>query len=313
MEEERDEYQDINYTDYKAIWGFGEDRVDIFGDDIEEEEVEDIQTDQEYKIFLCLKCRYILDETKPPHKPRLKDLLEKDGKCPNCGKPIAGNYLAISKEKMKKEQLEKKRKERHAKLKLERELKRTREDIKDDCIDLLEDLRDRLIAGKITPERFVAIYMNAAYRIVHYYNGKLSKGNDLAIYASDYRKAFLSMCDSVLKYYHIQEDATKAINEYDDTIDENTTLAEKLSLQYDGDIEKDQLFVAETKFYLEDDKYALPAYEMGERIAEYEKIQDEIEKAQRQKALEEKYQERVVEYAKKLQERQVRKEERKIY
>lgn len=304
-EDKKDDYNNINYTDYKAIWGFGEDHVDIFGDE-EESSNEDILQDDEYKIFLCLKCRYILDETKEPHKPRLKDLLEKDGKCPNCGKPIIGNYLVISKEKMKKELLEQKRKERMKKKKEEWELEDAREDIKDDCLDLLYDLRDRLINGKITPKRFVALYLNLSYRIVNHY------GKKLPIYASEYRKIFLSLCDDVLKYYDFVEESKITLEDYDEDIVNDMSTAEKLSLSYKGDIEKDKLFIAENKFYFEDDKFALPAYDMEERIAEYDKLQDEIDRKEREKELEEKYQEKVKLCAKKIQDRNIRRQERKL-
>lgn len=304
-EEKKDDFNSINYTDYKAIWGFGEDHIDIFGDD-DEEKVNPDELNDEYKIFLCLKCRYILDETKEPHKPRLKELLEKDGKCPNCGKPILENYLVISREKMKREIVAQKRKERMKKKKEELELDSAREDIKDDCMDLLYDLRDRLIAGKISPERFVAIYLNTAYRIVNHY------GKKLPIYASDYRRTFLSLCDDVLKYYNIVDESNIVLEGYDEEITQDMSLAEKLSFSYKGDIERDKLFVAENKFYLEDDKFALPAYEMEERIEEYSKLQDEIERKTREKELEEKYQSRVVLYEKKLQERTLRRQERRL-
>lgn len=304
-EDKKDDYNNINYTDYKAIWGFGEDHIDIFGD--EEEQVnEDIFQDDEYKIFLCLKCRYILDETKEPHKPRLKDLLEKDGKCPNCGKPIIGNYLVISKEKMKKELQEQKRKERMKKKKEEWELEDARENIKDDCLDLLYDLRDRLINGKITPERFVALYLNLSYRIINHY------GKKLPIYASEYRKIFLSLCDDVLKYYNVVEGSKTILEDYDEDIVNDMSAAEKLSLSYKGNIEEDKLFIAENKFYFDDDKFALPAYDMEERIEEYDKLQDEIDRKEREKELEEKYQEKVNLYAKKIQDRNIRRQERKL-
>lgn len=305
-EEKKDDFNSINYTDYKAIWGFGEDHIDIFGDDDEEEIVNPDELDNEYKIFLCLNCRYILDETKEPHKPRLKELLEKDGKCPNCGKPIIGNYLVISREKMKREIAKKKRKEYMDKKKAEWELEDAREDIKDDCMDLLYDLRDRLIDGKITPERFVALYLNLSYKIVSHY------GKSLPIYASEYRKTFLSLCDDVLKYYNVVDESKIILEEYDEAIVQDMSAAEKLSLSYKGNIEEDKLFIAENKFYLEDDKFAIPAYEMEERVEEYNKLQDEIKRKEREKELEEKYQEKVALYAKKLQERSLRRQERKL-
>ncbi|MDO4282636.1 MAG: hypothetical protein Q4D02_03290 [Clostridia bacterium] len=305
-EEKKDDFNSINYTDYKAIWGFGEDHIDIFGDDEDQEEVKPNELDDEYKIFLCLNCRYILDETKEPHKPRLKELLEKDGKCPKCGKPILGNYLVISREKMKREIAAQKRKEYMKKKKEEWELEDAREDIKDDCMDLLYDLRDRLLDGKITPERFVVLYLNLSYRIVNHY------GKKLPIYASEYRKTFLSLCDDVLKYYHAVDESKIILEDYDEAITSDMSAAEKLSLSYKGDIEKDKLFIAESKFYFEDDKFAIPAYEMEERIEEYNKLQDEINREQREKELEEKYQERVTLYAKKLQDRSLRRQERKL-
>lgn len=305
-EEKKDDFNSINYTDYKAIWGFGEDHIDIFGDEEEKVINQDELQDDEYKIFMCLKCRFILDETKEPHKPRLKDLIEKDGKCPNCGKPIMGNYLVISREKMKKELLAQKRKERMKKKKEQWELEDAREDIKDDCLDLLYDLRDRLIGGKITPERFVALYLNLSYRIVNHY------GKKLPIYASEYRKIFLSLCDDVLKYYKCVDESKIVLEDYDTAITNDMSAAEKLSLSYKGNIEEDKLYIAENKFYFEDDKFALASYDMEERIEEYDRIQDEIERKEREKEAEERYQEKVNLYARKIQERNIRRQERKL-
>ncbi len=307
-ENEQDEYKNIDYTDYNAIWGTGEDHIDIFGDDEEETDPVDEENalDGKYRIFMCLKCRFILDETKEPHKPRLKDLLDKDGKCPNCGKPILGNYLVISKEKMKKELENQKQKEKNKERKEKWELEDARENIKDDCMDLLNDLKERLINGKITPQRFVVLYLNLSYNIVNYY------GKRLPIDASEYRKIFLSLCDDVLKYYGDIETSQVILDEYDESIVEDMSTAEKLALSYKGDIKQDKLYIAENKFYFEEDKFALPAYEMEERIEEYDKLQDDIERENRRKELEEKYQNRVLMYSKKIEERNIRRQERRF-
>ena len=110
-----------------------------------EEEEEEVKEEYQKGIFLCEKCGYIIDETSKDFDNNENKKIKRDEngnilKCPNCG--ALGKYLKrISKEEKEKELRKrkiKKEKEEDKKLKI------ARENIKDDMLDLLEDLRYRL-------------------------------------------------------------------------------------------------------------------------------------------------------------------------
>ncbi len=309
--EENFENDSNTLSEAQKRYGIGitnlEDDTPNFWVEKEKEELEEAERrmyeNAEEMVFLCKKCGAEIDRAKPPAEPeKLKKIMAGDKKCPFCKNDLV--CIALTAKEKEKKDLEKKKKEKAKQRKEEIELERAKEDIKDDCMDLLNDLKERLLEGRITASRFVAVYLNGAYRIVNHY------GKKLPIYAGDYRRTFLDLCDEVLSYYQVRDKSVETLAKMDDDIDDTKSLAERLASHYDGDIEHDKLLIAETKFYLEDDKFALPAYEMEERIAEYEKLENEIERQEEKRELEKRYQERVLVYAKKLEERQIRKLER---
>ena len=102
------------------------------------------------------------------------------------------------------------------------------------------------------------------------------------------------MADAVIDLYDVKTDAESIIEDYDENIEE------------------DKLYIAEYKYYIEDDKFAIADYEMQERIKEYDKMQDNLFKEERKKALEEEYQKRKIALEKKADDRIQRRIERSL-
>lgn len=304
MDEEEINWAEVDWTDSKLIWDPDSGLYkQAFGE--EENEVASVDEENKYHIYICLKCRYILDETKEPHKPLLKELLDKDGKCPNCGNKIIGNYLCISEKKMKKEIAAQKNKERKKKIREEKVLENAKKNIRLDCSELLIDLKDRLVSGKITKERFVALYLHLTFNIVKYYEKKLPEGKELPIDMARYRKTFIDLCDVVLNHYNFVEKSSEILNEYDEKISE----AERLSEEYQDDIQKDKLFIAQQRFLFDDDKFALPQYDLDEKMEEYNDNQEYIKNLEFDRRKEEIYQEKLQKYEGKIEERKIRRSE----
>ena len=254
-----------------------------------EEEEEEVKEEYQKGIFLCEKCGYIIDETSKDFDNNENKKIKRDEngnilKCPNCG--ALGKYLKrISKEEKEKELRKrkiKKEKEEDKKLKI------ARENIKDDMLDLLEDLRYRLENNELDIKRFIAVFINLSKRIID------RNAKDIDINWLEYRRAIFSMVDAVIDLYDVKTDAESIIEDYDENIEE------------------DKLYIAEYKYYIEDDKFAIADYEMQERIKEYDKMQDNLFKEERKKALEEEYQKRKIALEKKADDRIQRRIERSL-
>lgn len=254
-----------------------------------EEEEEEVKEEYQKGIFLCEKCGYIIDETSKDFDNNENKKIKRDEngnilKCPNCG--ALGKYLKrISKEEKEKELRKrkiKKEKEEDKKLKI------ARENIKDDMLDLLEDLRYRLENNELDIKRFIAVFINLSKRIID------RNAKDIDINWLEYRRAIFSMADAVIDLYDVKTDAESIIEDYDENIEE------------------DKLYMAEYKYYIEDDKFAIADYEMQERIKEYDKMQDNLFKEERKKALEEEYQKRKIALEKKADDRIQRRIERSL-
>lgn len=254
-----------------------------------EEEEEEVKEEYQKGIFLCEKCGYIIDETSKDFDKNENKKIKRDEngnilKCPNCG--ALRKYLKrISKEEKEKEL----RKRRIKKEKEEdRKLKIARENIKDDMLDLLEDLRYRLENNELDIKRFIAVFINLSKRIID------RNAKDIDIDWLEYRRAIFGMADAVIDLYDVKTDAESIIEDYEENIEE------------------DKLYIAEYKYYIEDDKFAIADYEMQERIKEYDKMQDNLFKEERKKALEEEYQKRRIALEKKADDRIQRRIERSL-
>lgn len=240
-------------------------------------------------IFVCEKCGNIIDETeKYFEKVQGKSIKRDENKnilnCPKCG--AKAKYLKrISKDE--KDNLVRKKRLKEEKEEA-RTLKIVKENIKDDILDLLDDLTRRLHLNEISVDRFVVVFLNLSQKIINRY------AKDVDIDWIDYRKSMLEMTRTVTDLYDVQVDAEKVIEEYE------------------GNIKEDKLYLAELDYYINDNKYSIADYEMAERIKEYEDMESNIFKKEREKDLEEKYQERRKELEKKADLREQRRIERTI-
>lgn len=256
-----------------------------------EESEEDVEEKKEYQksIFYCEKCGYIIDETdknfeKEESKKIKRDLNGNILECPKC--KASSKYLKKI-DKDKKAEILKKRKNKEERDKEKRE-EIERANIKDDLMDLLEDLSERLLNDEISSKRFVAIFMYLSKRIID------RNAKEIDIDWIHYRKVLLSMCDNVLSQYKVNQSAEEI-------------------LQYlDEDIEQDKLYLAELRYYIEDEKFSIADYEMQERVKEYEMQENNIFKKERERELEEQYQKRRVELEEKANIRYQRRLERSI-
>ena len=240
---------------------------------------------------MCEKCGLVIDETAKGFEKAFKGKIKRDElgniiNCPNCG--ASKKFLKkITKEKMEEIKIRQKRKKEKAQ---NRERTIANENIKDDLIDLLDDLSKRVLNDEIPVKRFVVIFMNLSKKIVDRY----SKNVDLDIDWLDYRKNMLEACQIVIDSYSFKEEATKLMESYND------------------DIEQDKLYLAELEYYINDDKYSVAAYEYEERIKEYDNKSKNLFDKERKMQLEKEYQKRREELQNKAEAREKRRLERNI-
>lgn len=256
-----------------------------FKNDYEEERKKEKQ-EYEKGIFYCENCGYIVDETEQNFdKSNENKKIKRDENgnilnCPNCS-ASEKKLKRISKEKKaeiirKKKRLKEKENQRNIDI--------AKENIKDDLMDLLNDLKIRVLNDEISVNRFVVVFMNLSHKIVK------RNGKDLDIDWIEYRKTMLDSCQMVIDAYDVKADA------------------ESIMEDYDQDITQDKLYLAEYRYYIEDDKYSIADYEMAERVKEYENMEQSLFKKERERALEQEFQER----RQVLEEKANRREQRRI-
>ncbi|MBO5476537.1 MAG: hypothetical protein J6A15_02135 [Clostridia bacterium] len=257
----------------------------------EEEEPED-EENVEKPIFRCSKCGFLYDLNNPPenYHPFGYYVSNSDPskiKCPSCGKMVAFETVTkekyeelIKKAQKKKEELEQRKEERARDKKIDQ--------IKDDLKELAEDLKDRLFSKEITPKRFVAIFTYMSKNIVNRYS------KDLDIDWLGFRKTIFELSDGILEVYKESEKSEEILEEYTE------------------DINQDELYKAELEYYIEDNKFSIPDYELRKRIYEYEQLQKDIRSEEYKKEIEEKYQKRRNTLLQKAEERERRQKLRDI-
>ncbi len=259
---------------------------DYWADVVRENENLNDEEEQDVKppIFVCINCGFMYDLANPPknfhpfnYYVQLND--PSKVKCPNCGKKVP--FETIEKEKYEaitKKKQEKKEKEQEAKE--NRKKKRKIEQMKDDLKELAEDLKERLFSGEITAKRFVALFTYMSRNIIKRY------GKNLDIDWLDFRKTIFDLSDGILKVHKEQEKSEDILEEYTE------------------DIEQDELYKAELEYYIEDNKFSIPDYELRKRISEYERVEKNITNKEYKKEIEEKYQKRKNELLQRAEERQ---------
>lgn len=251
------------------------------------EDEENDNTSSKDVIFRCSKCGFVYDLSNPPKNflPFNYYISGNDPntiKCPNCGKKVS--FQTITREEYNK--IQKKKEEKNKKIE-EQKLQKRRENeisnIKDDLKDLVDDLKNRLFNNEITPKAFVSILSYMSRNIVKRYD------RHVGVDWIKFRRDVLDISDDVLKVYGEKQKSEDILEEYDSRIEE------------------DELTKAEMKYYIDDDKYAIPDYELRQRIAEYDRQDQKIKKEEYKREIEEKYQNRkneLLQMAQKREERQ---------
>lgn len=285
MDFDEEKYQTKSSSDYWADVVKG---IEKFNETAEEDNEEDSKS----KIFVCRLCGFMYDLTNPPKyiQPLNHYIISNEPlklKCPNCGKAVL--YDTATKEEYEK-YLEKKQKEKAKKEEQRQQKIRSKkiDQIKDDLKELAKDLKERLFNKEISPKRFVALFSYMSRNIVKRY------GKDLDIDWLDFRKTIYELSDGILEVYKYNEKSEEIINEYTENIEE------------------DELYKAELEYYIEDNQFAIPDYELKQRIREYDRQDAKIRKEEYQKEIEQKYQTRKNELLQRAEERKRRQKLRDI-
>jgi hypothetical protein len=284
MDFDEEKYETKSSSDYWADV--------IKGVEVRNNEQEDSDENSKGEIFVCRACGFMYNLANPPKylHPFNYYVVSDEPlkiKCPNCRKVVL--YDTISKEEYEK-YLEKKQKQKEEikKKKEEKVKSRKIEQMKDDLKDLAKDLKDRLLSKEITPKRFVALFTYMSRNIVNRY------GKNLDIDWLDFRKTIFELSDGILEVYKSEEKSEEILEEYTENI------------------EDDELYRAEMEYYIEDNKYSIPDYELRQRIREYDRQEAKIRSDEYKKEIEEKYQKRKNELLQKAEERQRRQKLRDI-
>lgn len=285
MDFDKEKYQTKSSSDYWADVVKG---IEKFNETAEEDNEEESKS----KIFVCRLCGFMYDLTNPPKyiQPLNHYIISNEPlklKCPNCGKAVL--YDTATKEEYEK-YLEKKQKEKAKKEEQRQQKIRSKkiDQIKDDLKELAKDLKERLFNKEISPKRFVALFSYMSRNIVKRY------GKDLDIDWLDFRKTIYELSDGILEVYKYNEKSEEIINEYTENIEE------------------DELYKAELEYYIEDNQFAIPDYELKQRIREYDRQDAKIRKEEYQKEIEQKYQTRKNELLQRAEERKRRQKLRDI-
>lgn len=288
MDFDEEEYQTKSTSDYWADVVKGTESFD-------ENEDEDESQESKLQVFVCKSCGFMYDLSNPPKNllPFNYYIANEDPltiKCPNCHKKVP--FQLATKEEYEKYLEKKKQKEDKNKEKQEEKIKDKKvSQAKEDIQELVEDLKDRLLNNEISPKRFVNIFYDMSFRIYDRYG---IRKLDLDTTLTDFRKGILDISDSIVKEYDSQQDSERILEEYDENIQE------------------DELYKAELEYYIEDNQFSIPDYELRQRIKEYDEQEAKIRNDEYKKEIEEKYQKRKNELLQKAEERKRRQKLRDI-
>lgn len=265
---------------------------DSFDFEDEEFDEEELTDSTEREIFVCRACGFMYDLANPPkYLHPFNYYIASESplkiKCPNCRKTVL--YDTATKEEYEKyvENKKKKKEEKEKRIK-EKTKSRKIDQLKDDLKELVKDLKDRLFDKEISPKRFVALFSYLSINIANRY------GKDLDIDWIDYKKTIMELSDGILKVYKFEEKSEEILEEYNENI------------------EQDELYKAELEYYIEDNRYSIPDYELRQRIKEYDKQESQIRSDEYKKEIEEKYQKRRNELLQRAEERERRQKLRDI-
>lgn len=283
MEFDKEEYKTQSSSDYWA---------EVVKEDFDKDDSDEENEEKKSEFFICRLCGFMYDVSNPPKylHPINYYIVSNDPlkvKCPNCRKVVL--YDTATKEEYEKylEKKQKQKEEKENKIKEKNKAKKI-DQIKDDLKELAKDLKDRLFNKEITPKRFVALFSYMSKNIVNRY------GKDLDIDWLDFRKTIFELSDGILEVYKYNEKSEEILSEYSDNIEE------------------DELYKAELEYYIEDNQFSIPDYELRQRIKEYDIQEAKIRKEEYKKEIEEKYQARRNELLQRAEERKRRQKLRDI-
>ncbi|MEG1059547.1 MAG: zinc ribbon domain-containing protein [Clostridia bacterium] len=193
MEKDKNEYKtrDDFITDSEYYTNIITHPEEFESKEPEEEQEQEIK----YYIFECLKCGFVFDEIEQKKK------ITTISKCPNCGAKIDNKNFKIITKKRKEEIKYKKKKEEKRKLieeKRQEEIENAKEVtkyVKEETIAMFKNLRNDLLNGKITKERFVTLAMNISFMIA-----KTRKKEYLPDWG-DYRREMLRNVSKYTRYF----------------------------------------------------------------------------------------------------------------
>lgn len=165
-------------------------------------------------IYQCRLCGYIINETIPPFV-KLEDY---EGKCPGCGCVIdAKNYRLVKSEHLKKaeeykkeKELRKKQEENSEKKLLTLKANSLKKKIKEELMDIYEDLKKELELGNIDAKRFSQLLINLFYNVIKY-----NKSNVIDISWSEFRDLTFDMAGNILDTYNIKEELEDVLTDYE--------------------------------------------------------------------------------------------------
>lgn len=280
-------YDDIEDDEYNSLEDTGSTAYFLAEEKRKKKEAEEAEVEKRknFKVYFCENCGFVFDEEKIGDTVEnvLKDSYIQ-GTCPYCHqKP----FKAIERKDLKKL---KEKSNKKKKTDIEKKKDIINKNIQYDIKDLLEDLNYRLSSGKIYSKSFINIFYRISLNIAKRYSKDIPGSVDF----SSYRKKILELCDPVLDTYSIKEDAESIIENCQE------------------DIEQSKLYTAEYEYYINDDKNAIPDFEMQERIQDYEKEEKILADKEYKKKIEEKYQERRKELEERYQKRKQLREIRNI-
>lgn len=218
----------------------------------QKEEEEKKLSEEVQLYYTCPKCGYTSKSKEMIELRYIDEIVSKlnSSICPQCGHKGLKIINKKDYEKLDKKFNEKKK---HKKIDIKKEKLIVEENIRYDVQDLMDDLTKRILNGKMSPKFFVSIFCSLSLAIAKRYSKDLPGSIDII----SYRRSILKLCDSVLDYYNVKEDAENILEGYDE------------------DIQKNKLYLAEYKYYIDDDVHSMQEFELQERIEEY-KSQDKL-------------------------------------
>lgn len=213
------------------------------------EEQEEPKETYVYSIYQCTNCFNFIDETKPPHKPLMKDLKA----CPFCHKTKkSGLFKKVTKAEMikykNKCEIKEEKEKASEELKIDSTLKSIRKDIEKDTLQFANELNMDLGLGKVSPQNFVAIFINISAKIAES-RIKAEGRYEYIIDWCDYKRAMIDMCQTMTQANDFKVDCQQIYEDYEwETLNEN------------------DVYISYNEKYLQQDEYALKRHELGQRV-----------------------------------------------